>query len=50
MAIIDFRVSKDNIGVVMHSSPVEWYESINCRGKYVEVIIIFNNNIYIHSK
>lgn len=32
----DFRVAKDNIGVVMHSSPVEFYESINCRGKYVE--------------
>eukprot|EP01036_Dinobryon_divergens_P023177 gene23177-31497_t len=32
----DFRVSKDNIGVVMHSSPVEWFESPNCKGKYVE--------------
>jgi glycerophosphoryl diester phosphodiesterase len=32
----DFRVSKDNIGVVMHSSPVEFYESFNCRGKKVE--------------
>lgn len=32
----DFRVAKDNIGVVMHSSPVEIYESFNCYGKYVE--------------
>lgn len=32
----DFRVSSDNIGVVMHSSPIEVYESINCAGKYVE--------------
>jgi hypothetical protein len=36
LCILDFRVSKDNIGVVMHSSPVEFYESVNCRGKYVE--------------
>ena len=32
----DFRVSKDNIGVVMHSSPVEIWESLNCYGKQVE--------------
>lgn len=32
----DFRVSMDNVGVVMHSSPVESYESLNCFGKYVE--------------
>lgn len=32
----DFRVSQDNIGMVMHSSPVEIYESLNCRGKKVE--------------
>jgi glycerophosphoryl diester phosphodiesterase len=32
----DFRVAKDNVGVVMHSSPVEFYESLNCRGKLVE--------------
>lgn len=32
----DFRVSLDNIGMVMHSSPVEVYESLNCFGKYVE--------------
>jgi hypothetical protein len=32
----DFRVSKDNIGMVMHSSPIEIYESIPCAGKRVE--------------
>jgi glycerophosphoryl diester phosphodiesterase len=32
----DFRVSKDNIGMVMHSSPIEIYESVNCHGKKVE--------------
>jgi glycerophosphoryl diester phosphodiesterase len=32
----DFRVSMDNIGMIMHSSPIEFYESLNCRGKYVE--------------
>jgi glycerophosphoryl diester phosphodiesterase len=32
----DFRVSMDNIGMVMHSSPIEFYESLSCRGKYVE--------------
>jgi hypothetical protein len=36
LLILDFRVAKDNVGVVMHSSPVEFYESLNCRGKYVE--------------
>jgi glycerophosphoryl diester phosphodiesterase len=32
----DFRVSKDNVGVVMHSSPIEIYESLNCHGMLVE--------------
>jgi len=32
----DFRVSKDNIGVVMHSSPIEVYESPLCWGEKVE--------------
>jgi hypothetical protein len=32
----DFRVSSDNIGMVMHSSPVEWFESIGCHGVKVE--------------
>ncbi len=32
----DFRVSLDNIGMVMHSSPIEVYESLNCARKYVE--------------
>jgi hypothetical protein len=29
-------VSKDNVGMVMHSSPIEVYESLNCFGKKVE--------------
>lgn len=33
---LDFRVAKDNVGMVMHSSPIEVYESLNCRGKYIE--------------
>lgn len=32
----DFRVCKDNIGMIMHSSPIEWYESIPCYGQLVE--------------
>ena len=32
----DFRVSSDNIGMVMHSSPIEIYESFDCFGKKVE--------------
>ena len=32
----DFRVNKDNVGMVMHSSPVEVYESFNCWNKKVE--------------
>jgi hypothetical protein len=32
----DFRVSKDGVGMVMHSSPIEIYESIPCAGKRVE--------------
>lgn len=32
----DFRVSKDNVGVIMHSSPIEWYESPECEGQLVE--------------
>jgi len=32
----DFRVSSDNFGVVMHSSPIQWYESPTCWGKRVE--------------
>ena len=33
---VDFRVAKDNIGVVMHSSPILAYESFNCYDQYVE--------------
>jgi glycerophosphoryl diester phosphodiesterase len=36
----DFRVSSDNIGVVMHSSPVEWWESYDCWGKKVEEMTV----------
>ena len=32
----DFRVSKDNIGMVMHSSPVEVWESLECFRQLVE--------------
>jgi glycerophosphoryl diester phosphodiesterase len=32
----DFRVCGDNVGMVMHSSPIEFYESLACRGQYVE--------------
>lgn len=32
----DFRVSKDNIGMVTHSSPIEIYESIECVGRKIE--------------
>jgi len=32
----DFRVCKENVGVIMHSSPIEWYESVECRGKIVD--------------
>jgi len=28
----DYRVSKDGFGLVVHSSPFEWYESVNCWG------------------
>lgn len=36
----DFRVTKDNIGMVMHSSPVELYESLNCWNKKVEEMTV----------
>jgi glycerophosphoryl diester phosphodiesterase len=36
----DFRVSSDNVGVVMHSSPLQFYESINCWGQYVEKMTV----------
>jgi hypothetical protein len=32
----DFRVNGDEVGMVMHSSPIEWYESPECRGGIVE--------------
>lgn len=32
----DFRVNGDDVGMVMHSSPIEWYESPECHGDVVE--------------
>jgi glycerophosphoryl diester phosphodiesterase len=32
----DYRVSSDGHGVVVHSSPFAWYESLDCRGKRCE--------------
>jgi glycerophosphoryl diester phosphodiesterase len=32
----DFRVSADNVGVIMHSSPIKPYESLECAGKLVQ--------------
>lgn len=32
----DFRVSADNVGMVTHSSPIQWYESPDCAGKKIE--------------
>ena len=32
----DFRVNKENIGMIMHSSPIEYYESVECAGGKVE--------------
>jgi glycerophosphoryl diester phosphodiesterase len=32
----DFRVNGEGVGMVMHSSPIEWYESVECAGKRVE--------------
>jgi glycerophosphoryl diester phosphodiesterase len=32
----DYRVSRDGHGMVVHSSPFAWYESLNCRGKRCE--------------
>jgi hypothetical protein len=33
---IDVRVSSDNIPVLAHSSPIEFYESVLCTGKKIE--------------
>lgn len=32
----DFRVSQDGVGMIMHSSPIQWYESLDCAGMKVE--------------
>ena len=36
----DFRVCKENTGMIMHSSPIEFYESLNCIGKKVEEMTV----------
>jgi len=33
---IDVRVTKDNVPVIAHSSPIELYESLDCGGKKIE--------------
>lgn len=32
----DFRVTKDHVGVVAHSSPIELFESVDCQGRKIE--------------
>ena len=36
----DFRVSSDRVGVVMHSSPIQLFESLDCAGKKVEEMTV----------
>ena len=36
----DFRVCKENVGMIMHSSPIEWYESVPCWKKKVEEMTV----------
>jgi hypothetical protein len=57
----DFRVSKglifeypdsntnltDNIGMVMHSSPVEVYESFDCFNKKVDLLHFLNRSLFV---
>lgn len=33
---IDVRVTKDNVPIISHSSPIEYYESLDCGGKKIE--------------
>ena len=33
---IDVRVTKDNVPVISHSSPIQTYESLDCSGKKIE--------------
>lgn len=33
---IDVRFTKDNVGVISHSSPIQLYESVDCNGKKIE--------------
>lgn len=33
---VDVRVTKDNVPIIAHSSPIEYYESLDCGGKKIE--------------
>ena len=33
---IDVRITKDNVAVISHSSPIQLYESLDCNGKKIE--------------
>lgn len=44
----DYRVSKDGFGMVVHSSPFEWYESFDCKGKRVEDMTAFDVSHHCH--
>jgi glycerophosphoryl diester phosphodiesterase len=35
---IDVRVTQDNVPVIAHSSPIEFYESLDCVGKKIEAM------------
>jgi hypothetical protein len=35
----DIRVSKDGVPIVAHSSPIEYYESLDCGGKKIEEML-----------
>jgi hypothetical protein len=35
---IDVRVTKDNVPVIAHSSPIEYFESLDCGGKKIEAM------------
>ena len=37
---IDVRVTKDNVPVISHSSPIEYWESLDCGGKRIEEMTV----------
>ena len=37
---IDVRYTKDNVGVISHSSPIQLYESVDCNGKKIEEMTV----------